>query len=156
MPRRAGFHTRTKVLHARHPHPFQNAHFATTPRAGFNASPKGSRRSPQIQTTHAAPDQSRAQTSSQATSCRATARTARSAGRRTHSTEIPPPEPRLTLSNYMEVVGDYWDLCVGHVERKDGVVGGVDGVVDGGDDGALRFRLGNGGSSSTDGMILPS
>ena len=40
-------------------------------------------------------------------------------------------------------VAHYWDLCVGHVEMKDGVVGGGDGG-----DGALRFRLGDGGSSS--------
>ena len=43
-------------------------------------------------------------------------------------------------------VAHYWDLAVGHVEQKEGVVGGGDG----GSEGVLRFRLGdnNGGAGA--------
>mmetsp|Transcript_22951 Transcript_22951/g.47959 ORF Transcript_22951/g.47959 Transcript_22951/m.47959 type:complete len:637 (-) Transcript_22951:41-1951(-) len=44
-------------------------------------------------------------------------------------------------------VAHYWDLCVGHVEMKEGVVGGYAGRIEDGGDVALRFRLGDGGSS---------
>ncbi|KAL7535495.1 hypothetical protein ACHAXR_007952 [Thalassiosira sp. AJA248-18] len=43
-------------------------------------------------------------------------------------------------------VAHYWDLAVGHVERKEGVVGGG---PDDGDYGALRFRLGDGGDGAS-------
>jgi len=45
-------------------------------------------------------------------------------------------------------VAHYWDLCVGHVENKMGVVGGI-GAGDG--HGALRFRLGDGESGGATG-----
>ena len=46
-------------------------------------------------------------------------------------------------------VAHYWDLYVGYVEMKDGVIGGSFGLGDVGD-GTLRFWLGDGSSGAGD------
>lgn len=45
-------------------------------------------------------------------------------------------------------VAHYWDLAVGHVKQKEGMVGGYDAG-----DGALRFRLGDANTNDGSGMI---